>query len=368
MAPNNIEIQPKLAPVSVVRFEEDGLAALAATIKDYQGNAFYVVDSGFTHAWRKDWARAMGHAVSGRNAYALKPTEQAKSLKTVQEIIAAMAERMLNRDTLVVGVGGGITCDVAALASALYMRGTPLLLVPTTLVAMADAAIGGKTAVNFHAAKNLAGTFHLPSATIIDVRFLSTLPPERVSEGWIEILKTAILFSPDRFNALYQKRHDVLAAGGADVREWVEFAVREKARVVDLDYLDADVRHALNLGHTFAHAIESVAMKRRDVPKLSHGAAVGIGLVLAHRLTEAQKVLEEPFEDELRDILAGLHVPLEDFEPYKKHADDAWLAVAVDKKATAAGSVFIVPRRVGDCTPVAGVEKATFVKVWTEMS
>ena len=368
MAGTNIEIHPKWSPVSTVRFADDGLAALAETVKEHPGGAFFIVDAGFTHAWRKEWARAMGHAVTGRNAYALRPSEQAKSLKTVQEIVSAMAERRLSRDTIVVGVGGGVTCDVASLTSALYMRGTPLVLLPTTLLAMADAAVGGKAAVNHRATKNLIGTFHLPSATIVDARFLSTLTPEHLSDGWVEILKTTILFSPDRFSALYQKRHDVLAAGAADVREWVEFAVREKARVVELDYLDADVRHALNLGHTFAHAIESVAMKRRDVLKLSHGAAVGIGLVLAHRLAEAQKVVEAPFEDELRDILAGLHVPLEDFEPYKKHTDDAWLAVAADKKATTAANVFIVPRRVGDCTPVAGIDKATFIKVWTEMS
>jgi 3-dehydroquinate synthase len=230
------------------------------------------------------WARRATAALEarpGRVAHVcrLPPGEGAKTAASVEALWAAWSAAELGRDGLVVAVGGGVVTDVAGFAAATHLRGVSWVAVPTTLLAMADAAIGGKTGVNTPSGKNLAGAVHHPRAVLADLATLRTLPDATRAEGWAEVVKAAVIGDADLFEALESaavalRGRDESAAAGVLSR-----SIRVKAAVVKSDAREASRREILNFGHTVAHALEHASAGR-----LSHGRAVACGLVAESRL------------------------------------------------------------------------------------
>ena len=215
--------------------------------------------------------------------------ESSKSIEMVQYLASQLAEQGYGRNTTIIGIGGGMVTDLAGFVASTFCRGVPLILIPTTLLAMVDAAIGGKAAVNIPDRKNLLGSFILPEKVILHLPFLETLPDVEWENGVIEILKIGLLVDPYLF---YHFSHIPL-------HELVHRAIEAKRRIVARDLHDKGARGLLNLGHTVGHALEALSGYT-----LPHGKAVGYGIVIEARISHAMGILSR---DDLEIIEA--HFP-----------------------------------------------------------
>jgi 3-dehydroquinate synthase len=200
--------------------------------------------------------------------------EENKRLAHVEQLAEEMAEKGADRSSLVIGFGGGIVTDLAGFLAAIFMRGIPVLQIPTTLLAQVDASVGGKTGTNLVAGKNLVGSFHQPLAVLIDPALLSTLPEREYRAGLYEIIKTGIIASEPLFRLLADQRDAVLCQHNHAVDHIVSESVRIKAEVVSSDERESGRRRILNFGHTFGHALEAETYYKGFL----HGEAVSWGM------------------------------------------------------------------------------------------
>jgi 3-dehydroquinate synthase len=204
--------------------------------------------------------------------------EKSKSFARLEEICRELLKNHLEKEDLVIALGGGVVGDLAGLAASLTRRGLRLVMAPTTLLAQADSSIGGKTAINTPEGKNLIGAIHAPMLVLDDISTLATLPPEELSAGYAEVIKHAILDGDEHFSYL-EKSADAFFAGDEQVRlETISKSIRFKGGIVERDETDQGLRHVLNLGHTFGHALEGVTGPGGG---LGHGSAVAVGLSMA---------------------------------------------------------------------------------------
>ncbi|HEY9180377.1 MAG TPA: 3-dehydroquinate synthase family protein [Candidatus Baltobacteraceae bacterium] len=284
------------------------------------------------------YARALTRGIGGR--LALLPFElgeRRKRLSTLETVLEALVRAGADRATTIVGFGGGVASDLFGFAASVYMRGVPYVHVATSLVAMVDAAIGGKTGVDLQAGKNLAGTFSDPLAMFAHVEALQTLPYRHLREGLAEVVKHGIIEGHDLFEAL-----ETLAPHAFWRWPWetvVADAQQVKRMIVNDDRLEHGIRETLNLGHTFGHAIERASNYR-----VSHGAAVSIGLRAAGLL--ALRTGRFSREEHLRvlTLLTLLRMPLWTRESPSR----MFAAMGADKKKRAGRLRFVLPRAIGD--------------------
>jgi shikimate kinase / 3-dehydroquinate synthase len=270
--------------------------------------------------------------------------ERAKTIDVLGDALTTMHRGDVEPTDVVVAVGGGAVLDVAGLAAATYARGVALVNVPTTLLAMVDAGLGGKVAIDHAAAKNLVGAFHPPRLVLADPAVLRTLPDRELRSGFAEIVKAAVLASPLLLDVL--EREDV-----ADRLEWVvEQAVRVKVGYVAADPRDRGLRRSLNLGHTFAHAIETASEYR-----VSHGEAVACGLIAAARLGAHHGVTDSGLEGRLHTILERFGLPT--VAPERLDRARLLEAIAADKKRRSGRAAFIVPAP-GGAALLEGIDPA----------
>jgi 3-dehydroquinate synthase len=238
--------------------------------------------------------------------HVLPAGEQHKTLASCATIFAALADMQASRDALVIALGGGVVGDMAGFAAACWMRGVRCLQIPTTLLAMVDSSVGGKTAVDLPQGKNLVGAFHQPCAVAIDTDLLATLPARELSAGLAEVVKYGAL-GDARFFGWIEQHADALMAGDAEtLAEAVRRSCAHKARVVAEDETEQGARALLNFGHTFGHAIES----ETGYGALLHGEAVAIGMMLAARLSS--ELGQAPLLDAARlaALLERLELPV----------------------------------------------------------
>jgi 3-dehydroquinate synthase len=266
----------------VIRIDDAGYpvligAGLLDRIEQPNGRSFIVTDRNVAEA---GWAGRVAERVASHlDPCVLEPGEENKTISALEKLLDAMLEAGIERGDTVVAVGGGLVGDVAGLAAALVKRGCRLVHVPTSLLAHADAAIGGKTGVNARQGKNLIGTFHHPAAVIVDVMTLSTLPARELRAGYAEIVKYGLIGDAAFFDWCEGHGADVLAGDEAARLYAIEKSVRAKIAYVAGDERDLAGRRALlNFGHSFGHAIESES-------RLPHGEAVAIGMAMALRLS-----------------------------------------------------------------------------------
>lgn len=264
-----------------------------------------------------------------REALLVPDGEAAKGWAVLGRLLSEMASRGLKRDGGVVAFGGGTVGDVAGLAGSLALRGVPVVQVPTTLLAAADSALGGKTAVNLPAGKNLAGTFHHPRLVCADTRLLASLPERDYLSGLAEVVKCALLSAPF-WRRLPSLSGALAARDGAALAEAVVRSLRVKAAVVSEDPDEAlGLRHVLNLGHTVAHGLEGASGYR-----LRHGEAVAWGLLAALRLSVARGLLPERTAAEVARRVNGILGP----PPLASAVRRRWPEfLAADKKGDRAG-------------------------------
>lgn len=280
--------------------------------------------------------------------------EATKTRETWAAISDELLARRLGRDTTLVALGGGVVGDVVGFVAATYMRGVPVVQVPTTLLAMVDASVGGKTGVDTPHGKNLVGAFHQPAAVVIDPSVLETLPLPHYRAGFAEIIKHGVISDAAYLAAVLAFLEGSLdrANRAYDLAPLIERSVQIKAGVVARDEREAGMRKVLNFGHTIAHAIESTTLYR--VP---HGDAVAIGMVVEARIAERSEVAERGIAGEIARVCAaaGLPTTLPDVD-----VDSLIQFTHADKKVRAGRVEYALPKRIGE---MAGEDRGWAIPV-----
>ena len=292
----------------------------------------------------KAWLEAVG---ARYEVYLILPGDRHKSRATKERIEDELLADHWGRDALVLAVGGGVVTDLAGFLAATYLRGVSYVSLPTTLLAMVDAAIGGKTAVNTPAGKNLVGAFHQPYAVISDLQTLQTLPEVELDTGLAETVKHAVMANADLLEALLADAEALRARRLDRLTGIVARSAATKAEVVSRDELDLGVRQILNFGHTIGHALEQASGY-----EVSHGQAVAIGMAVESDAAVYAGLLAPRVRDRLESALEALALPRR--LPAGVPLDAVLAALTVDKKVRKGKVRFSLPDEVGVAAPFDG--------------
>lgn len=260
--------------------------------------------------------------------------ESSKNIRTLSDILEFLAEQEMTRQDIIIALGGGVAGDIAGFAAAVYQRGIRFVMLPTTFLAAVDSSVGGKTAVDLKAGKNLAGAFYQPHLVLCDTDTLQTLPAETFADGIAETLKYGILGNRE----LFEK-----TSAGISHEDWeeiIEACIKMKRDIITEDEFDTGKRQHLNLGHTFGHAIE-----KRSGYALTHGKAVAIGLSLIARAAEQRGIAEPGLAEIIRRALAANGLPTET----EFTAAEIMEGILRDKKRRGGKISFVFPEKIGSC-------------------
>jgi 3-dehydroquinate synthase len=267
--------------------------------------------------------------------------ERFKTLKTAEKIYRTLSAWKIDRKTPLIALGGGVVGDVAGFVAATYLRGIPLVQIPTTLLAQVDSSVGGKTGVDLPTGKNLVGAFYQPHVVWIDVSFLRTLPGREILCGAAEVIKYGIIKSPRLFAALEGKIRFFLDLDPPLTRRVVEECVRIKADVVRRDEKETKgLRMILNYGHTLGHAVETLS----GYSRFSHGEAIAIGMAFAARLSRSLRLTKEDTEERILHLLREAGLPFK----LPKFSRMAYISTIARDKKMARGKIrYVLVRRIG---------------------
>jgi 3-dehydroquinate synthase len=286
--------------------------------------------------------------------------EEAKTSAVLASCWQVLGRAGFTRTDAVVGVGGGAVTDLAGFAAATWLRGVRVVHVPTTLLAMVDAAVGGKTGINTEEGKNLVGAFHPPAGVLCDLAALETLPRADLVAGLAEVVKCGFIADPEILGLVEHSVEGATDPASAVLRELVERAVAVKARVVTEDLRESSLREILNFGHTLGHAIELV-----ERYQWRHGAAVGVGMVYAAELGRLAGRTPEPLTDRVRSVLGLIGLP-------RSYRQDRWPqlleAMRRDKKSRGEILRFVVLDDLARPGRLEGPDPALLVAAYAELA
>lgn len=290
----------------------------------------------------------------------LPPGEAQKCLASAAQLYDRFADWGVDRRTVVIAVGGGVIGDLAGFVAATFHRGLPLLMVPTTLLAMVDSSVGGKVGVNHPRGKNLIGAFHQPLGVWIDVATLDTLPDREFRSGLAEVVKYGVILDADFFAYLENHVEAVLQREPETLQHVITVCCRLKAQIVQQDEREeTGLRAVLNYGHTFAHAFETVG----GYGNWLHGEAVAAGMVCASRLAELLGRIPSELTQRQVNLLQRFGLPT---AAKAWPADELLRAMRSDKKTRAGRLRFVLPKRIGQVELVDGVSEADVRRVLGE--
>jgi len=283
--------------------------------------------------------------------------EASKTLDNFAELMRELADFGATRDACVFALGGGVIGDLAGFAAACWMRGIDVVQLPTTLLAMVDSSVGGKTAVDLAQGKNLVGAFHPPRAVFADTTTLRTLPDRELRAGLAEVVKYGAIRDADFLDWLEAHAEALLAKDDAVLSEAIARSCAHKASIVERDPFEHGERALLNFGHTFGHAIET----EQGYGGLNHGEAVAIGMVLAARLSTALGMAAASDADRLQSLLTRFGLPTA--LPTGLDSDALLARMRLDKKAAASGLRFVLWDGAGAARVVSGVPDTAVLDV-----
>jgi 3-dehydroquinate synthase len=327
------------------------------------GTVNYIFQSNFEELWKTydkqhvviitndHLARQYSHLFKAHKTLVIPPVEGSKDLHTIEHLAKELLRLEATRKTTLIGVGGGVVTDIVGFLASIYMRGVPFGFVPTTLLGMVDASVGGKNGVNMGLHKNILGAIRQPEFILYDTRFLQTLQNDEWSNGFAEIIKCALIFDPVLFEELCRNTISYYKRNNAALIALIEQCVAWKNKVVTGDEREHSRRKLLNFGHTAAHSIENVY-------ELSHGKAVGIGMVIACMLSETVAGLDPEVTRRLKGLLQQYHLPVR----MNLDAHKAMDILRMDKKRMDGMIDFIVLEKIGQAAihalPFTVIEKA----------
>ncbi len=295
--------------------------------------------------------RLYGEELSGYECIVIGEGEENKTLQTVESIYTQLIDMGADRKTFLLGFGGGIVTDITGFVAATYMRGVEFGFVSTTLLSQVDAGVGGKNGVNLSGYKNMIGTFNQPRFVICDVEKLATLSDREFRAGLAEVTKSAIISDPELFELLEGVTFEQLRSDADLLSRVIIASVRVKAAIVELDERESGERRKLNLGHTFAHAIEKLSRA------MIHGEAVAVGTIIASGMARRMGLLSDGDYDRIESLHRQLGFDLD--SPLA--VEELLGAIVKDKKAEEGSIYMVLPRSIGDCE----VRKMSFSDVRT---
>lgn len=276
----------------------------------------------------------------------LKPGESTKSIESLLYIYKEFYKLKVDKSYKIVAFGGGVITDLTSFASSTYMRGLDLITIPTTLLSMVDASIGGKNAINLFNVKNLIGSFYKSKKTIKNQKFLKTLPQKEILAGLSETIKHALIKDKKLFYFLKNKRESIIKLNSKSMKELITKSSKIKEKIVKVDFYEKGTRRLLNFGHTLAHALESSF-------KISHGEAVSLGMVFALKLSVKKRFLSEKDFSEIISLFKDYNLPV-DFNKYIKNKNsnnkkkkEIFKKILFDKKKEGRYLNFILLKGIG---------------------
>jgi 3-dehydroquinate synthase len=282
-------------------------------------------------------------------------SESNKSWKTVLAIIDFLLQQNCNRQSKIYAIGGGITGDVVAYTASIYMRGIPLMQVPTTLLSMVDSSVGGKTGINYGEIKNLIGTFYQPKQVVIDINFLKSLQNDEYINGLAEVVKMAFMFDCDLVSRLKYKNDALLSRDYESLFEIINRSIELKAHIVEIDEKEENERKLLNFGHTIGHAVEVDS----DF-SIKHGYAVAIGMFYECLYGVKNNLIDPEVLDALIEVLKLYNL----LNKYKiKNLKKFKYALSKDKKIGSEGVVFSLPTKLGESEIFKNIDLDNVIKV-----
>ena len=301
---------------------------------------FVITDSTVERLYGRQLFRALGLRIPGALMLDIPPGEPSKSLRYYSALVGELLAQGIQRGSLIVALGGGVVGDIAGFVAATVLRGVPFIQVPTTLLAQVDSSVGGKVGIDHRRGKNLLGAFHQPVAVYIDPDLLKTLPPLEFRNGLAEVVKIALALDGGLFRKIERNLGRIKKTSTSLLAELITGAVSLKAAVVARDEFESGPRKTLNLGHTVGHAVES-AMGYR----LTHGAAVAIGLAAEARIALRMGLLRPGELERIIRVLRGLHLPVT--VPREMRRSTFAARLAIDKKSVAGRTQFVLPAGIG---------------------
>jgi 3-dehydroquinate synthase len=293
--------------------------------------------------WARKVARTVKRAGVKTPIHVIPPGERSKSMAALGDVVSFLERQKVDRAGCVIAVGGGTVGDVAGFAAAVWQRGVRVVQVPTTLLAMVDSSIGGKTGVNGRRSKNAIGAFWQPAAVVTDLAFLETLPPVNYREAFAEVVKYAVAMDHGLYELLMKNRERLVAGDRAALERVVFQCVMAKALVVAKDEREKGPRAILNYGHTAGHALEAASGFR-----ISHGRAVAFGMRVAARIALAMDLCGRRLVESQDAMLTAYGLP--DRAPRVDLAR-VMAAISRDKKARRGKVAWVMPRRLGHAEP-----------------
>ena len=287
--------------------------------------------------------------------------ETYKTIESVLTIVSRALDHNAQRSSVFVGIGGGVICDMTSFASSIFKRGAHCELVPTTLLSMVDASVGGKTGCDFASYKNMIGTFFPAQKIHIFPSFVQSLPDSEYRSGMAEVVKTALLYSPELFAKLESDRNDVMARRQDIVYEMIKTCVEDKAKVVEQDLTEQNIRMQLNFGHTFGHALETCA----GLGVVSHGDAVAWGMARALTLSANLGLCPKEYKDRVIKTLASYGWETASapkaltgrYGDSETRAHELFDAMRKDKKNSGSRVRFVLQKNIGDTVITEAGEK-----------
>ncbi len=274
--------------------------------------------------------------------------EEYKNWESIEYILNRLFDAKFDRNSLLIAFGGGVVGDMTGFAASIFLRGISFIQIPTTLLAMVDSSVGGKTGINNKYGKNLIGSFYQPDGVYIDTHFLSTLDKREFAAGMAEIIKMAVMFDKEFFDKIKNNK--------ISLEEMIKRSVELKAEVVNQDEKEKGIRSVLNYGHTFGHVIENLT----NYKKYLHGEAVAIGMIMANELSKSLGYLSENEAEEIKQVLQKNNLPtdfkIENIEEFYNH-------FFLDKKTTDNKIKFIIPEKIGKYKIVKDIPKEKVIKV-----
>jgi len=336
---------------------------LSSHLKDFiqEKRVFVLSDETVFAIYRKELICELDKARLKYSIFLLSQGERHKNLKTVEKIYRWLFENKAARSSLFISFGGGVVSDIGGYVASTFHRGLNLVNVPTTLLSQIDASIGGKNGVNLKEAKNQFGTFYFPSLVLIDPLFLVSLDHRQMKEGIIEALKAGIIGDEELFRIIKNNPRGLLSKDMKLLDKVIMRAIKVKLNIVNQDPYEKKERKFLNLGHTFGHALESYSNYR----KITHGQAVGLGMICACKMGTLLNISSENILSEIKNILSEMKSPikLRDLEVSKIIS-----LMEYDKKRTNNRVSFVIPRRIGEVLIKNNVNKNIIFESLKEIS
>lgn len=319
----------------------ENISILLHGFSNFKKNFAIIADDKVASLYGQSLYQALKELGLNVHLFCFPEGEHSKTRQTKEKLENQLFECQLGRDTCVIALGGGVVTDLAGYLASTYCRGVSLILIPTSLLAMVDASIGGKTGVNVPWGKNLIGTFYPPEQIIIDSTFLTTLPIKELKNGCVEMIKHGLIADENYFSFLEEHGNDLLNIDHTVLKTAIWESCRIKLDIVQEDEKEEGKRHLLNFGHTVGHALEKITQYQ-----LTHGEAVALGIVVEAYLSYLNHDLSIHDFERIKMIFQSYQIPL--ICPFKIDIDQIIEAMIMDKKSLNRQPRFVLLKKIGE--------------------